>query len=575
MSNLAVPSTLNYNAGVLPVSIESRSSTRIFEPVNGTTFAPNANNVIRFNINSDNLWDISHSYLAAEFENVSNESAAKNRLVLDDGVPWLSRVQIMSGGQELENISEYNRLHAFMQQCQGNPGQAAEWSTTNNHNFPSDNPQAAAVTDTSTAIAALADRALTAADGTALAAGTPIVTTAVEKKAIAVATALEVINSVNVALEGTATQGIYRHAKTTDRFTTLRGKDADVGYRNKFTYNFSIISAILSTPKLFPLIFSNLGLDVLLYLAPAIDIGVWGDAASPLSNGGYTISNCKWHCHLVDVDRAFYDTLRSQMMSTGGMLQFSGTTYKHYLETSNNDSSTHTLTIPTRVKSLNALFIRPQRQSLNNRHSTFCISVGEGCMMSEYVFRIGSMQYPQQSIKISRGDDAESINPGQLYNEIRKCNGVLNNYAHTSWLNRTTLKPGPKQIKFDQPWNADDRGLSTTDAEIQAGITAKIFIEGTTEAHGTKNVAGSVKSMFCAPFNFEGFAKVASESGLNLSDRALSCQCEIKRDPIAMIDQAGTGFDVSKSKDTIRYDIFAQADFLLFLTADGQMSTQV
>jgi hypothetical protein len=137
------------------------------------------------------------------------------------------------------------------------------------------------------------------------------------------------------------------------------------------------------------------------------------------------------------------------------------------------------------------------------------------------------------------------------------------------------LKPGPKQIKFDQPWNANDRGLSTTPQNIIDGIASKIFIEGTTEAHGTKNIAGSVKSMFCAPFNFEGFAKVASESGLNLSDRALSCQCEIKRDPIKIIDTAGTSFDVSTSKYTIRYDIFAQADFLLFLTADGQMSTQV
>jgi hypothetical protein len=28
--------------------------------VNGTEFPPGGNSVIRFNINSDNLWDISH-----------------------------------------------------------------------------------------------------------------------------------------------------------------------------------------------------------------------------------------------------------------------------------------------------------------------------------------------------------------------------------------------------------------------------------------------------------------------------------------------------------------------------------
>ena len=46
------------------------------------------------------------------------------------------------------------------------------------------------------------------------------------------------------------------------------GKDAaaDVGYSSSFTYNINLISAILNTPKYFPLIFTNLGLDVLLYL---------------------------------------------------------------------------------------------------------------------------------------------------------------------------------------------------------------------------------------------------------------------------------------------------------------------
>ena len=62
MSNLAVPNQLNYAQGVVPIAIESRSQKRTFTPVNGVVFGPTSNNVIRFNINSDNLWDISHSY---------------------------------------------------------------------------------------------------------------------------------------------------------------------------------------------------------------------------------------------------------------------------------------------------------------------------------------------------------------------------------------------------------------------------------------------------------------------------------------------------------------------------------
>ena len=99
MSNLAVPQQLNYSQGVLPVAIESRSQKRTFTPVNGNVFGPTSNNVIRFNLNSDNLVDFSHSFLQCELQNLAaTGTAADNRLTLDDGVPWLSRVQIMSGG---------------------------------------------------------------------------------------------------------------------------------------------------------------------------------------------------------------------------------------------------------------------------------------------------------------------------------------------------------------------------------------------------------------------------------------------------------------------------------------------
>jgi hypothetical protein len=39
--------------------------------------------------------------------------------------------------------------------------------------------------------------------------------------------------------------------------------------------------------------------------------------------------------------------------------------------------------------------------------------------MSEYVFRIGSIQYPQNIIKVDKD------NKGEIYSEIRKCVGVL------------------------------------------------------------------------------------------------------------------------------------------------------
>ena len=77
--SLAVPNQLNYREGILPVAIESRSNKRTFEAVNGTEFTPGGNSVIRFNINSDNLWDISHSYLQVKLTNMANATTTPAR----------------------------------------------------------------------------------------------------------------------------------------------------------------------------------------------------------------------------------------------------------------------------------------------------------------------------------------------------------------------------------------------------------------------------------------------------------------------------------------------------------------
>ena len=172
--------------------------------------------------------------------------------------------------------------------------------------------------------------------------------------------------------------------------------------------------------------------------------------------------------------------------------------------------------------------------------------------MTEYLFRIGSMQYPQQSIKVDKD------NKGELYSEIRKCVGVLGNVSHNSWINEETLKLGP-QCVLDGP-------------DFTTATDAGTTFQGR-EAHGTTNRRGQTKSMFVAPYGFSGFAKTAVEAGINLSDRALPCICEIKRTRIEVANGADNASAGASTSGTIRYDIFAQADFILHLTADGRMST--
>ena len=539
--SLAVPNQLNYQEGILPVAIESRSNKRIFEPINGVSFKPNANNVIRFNINSDNLWDITHSYLQCVYTNDTAVGAAGagnanghtddargtvGTVALDVGIPWLNRVQIMSGGQELENIDNYNRLHAMLLSVQGNPQQAGELSLTTKQNFP----QVAA--SNPAAVLSAAEKAQAA-----------LTITTVDTTDAQIRDYVEAIGNVAIARLNTRANALSEDSL--DRHSHPKNQSQGIKRTEKFTYNVNIISAILNTSKYFPLIFSNLGLDVLLYLEDAVNIGVYAEGdETHQCVPAYTIDNCKWHCHLVDVDRTFYDRLRQSMMSTGGVLTFSGTSYKHYLEEKTNETK-HILSIPTRVKSLNSLWIRPQRSNLNNNNKHFCLSVGEGLQVSEYLFRIGSMQYPQQSVKFSQD------NKGELYSEIRKCIGVLGNYGHSSFINDISLNLGPTTV------NSTTTALATC-----ANTLAKVTGLQTT---GQDQKAGTFRSSTVLTYGFEGFAKTAAESGINVSDRALPVMCEVTR-------ANPTGGEGNQS---IRYDIFAQVDFILYLSADGTMSTRV
>eukprot|EP01047_Picozoa_sp_COSAG01_P085738 COSAG01_NODE_18968_length_1039_cov_212.303191_1_plen_117_part_10 len=107
---VAAPKTLRYeqDAG-LPVAIEARSNRRSFYPANGNEFSPTGTNVLRMTINSNSFLDFSHSYLRFAMR---NEGADGDTFIPDLGVPFFSRLQIMSGGQELEDIQEYSRLYA-------------------------------------------------------------------------------------------------------------------------------------------------------------------------------------------------------------------------------------------------------------------------------------------------------------------------------------------------------------------------------------------------------------------------------------------------------------------------------
>ena len=181
--------------------------------------------------------------------------------------------------------------------------------------------------------------------------------------------------------------------------------------------------------------------------------------------------------------------------------------------------------------------------------------------MKDFQFRIGSMVYPQQRVIVDAGQFDENL--GESFNELRKCVGVLGNYMHNSYLNPRTFLLGPgKTGKLDVFENNAD-GLAGLQVRAAGGNAAN---DGGFKQN--EGIGGNTKSLFVAAYGFEGFAKTAAESGINVSDRALPVTCEINREIITR-----DGGDVVTSQ--VRYDIFAQTDMIIYLTADGQLSTRV
>lgn len=487
---VAAPKTLRYeHDGGLPVAIEAKSNRRTYLPNNGQTFLPGQ--TIRINLNSQSFIDFSHSYL--QFKWFNKTDGVTNRSVgLDMGVPFFSRLQIMSGGQELEDISEYSRLYAILESIQGSRLNADEHSLTENLNFT---PNAADVA--SEADFASAKFAAIAANDGGSAAPLGEVGAAISAQ-------------INAAVDGA---NPYVHPANTN-----------IQHNNSRLFNVPLVSAIFNIEKYFPLLLTQQGIDVYLTLNPAADIGAWSGAVAA---NQWEISDVKYVAHQVDLDDMFVNQMKASIQATGGVLSLASTTYKHYLVNqpkANVGNATHN--ISTQVKSLKGLIVRPQSNTLTGQAdgSKFPISTGQSLCINEMQFKVGSILYPQEPIKFSND------NRGEMYNEIRKCFGTIGSYNHGTMLNATT---------FTETIN-----------------------DGASYAPG----AGNPRQLWVAAYDFETFAKSATESGLNTSDRALPVSFTVKTSAVgnAAVDDL-----------VVRYDVFAMADCILYISLDGKLSTRI
>ena len=551
-----VPAQLNYSSA-LPVAIESKSTRRLFYPNNGEKFQPGGVNQIRMNINSNNLMDFTHSYMQMEFKNDGGGTVG-----LDKGVPFIKRLQIQNQGADLEDIQEYHRLHAMLMDVQGSDNNENEWSTCYHRPQVKDaklvkltaadiivtdvDPEqytaaefgdtdgnkasAKATNDYSIPTSVIANgEDATVYEGAALAGKPGNVTGLGDGAAFSAANCIKHINASTIKLEHNLVQamaGVTIDLK--NQMDTLKGitNNAVDQLANTETrvFNFPLISMIFNLEKYFPLILTNSGLDIIMHLAPAVEVGVW-DA---LNHASYEISKVRYVAHVVDLDATFYDRLRASVAASNGVLTLAGTTYKHYLNnytTQSADPETSDHVISTRVKSLKALLTRCVEVGSDAEFSKFSIGVGQNPFIGgaagvntgkgQYQYRIGSVLYPASAVQVSANNIGESVQ------EVRKAFGTIGDYQHGTFLNKDNC---------------------------------------TTPVNKDTCTSGSRYESYVFGYDFEGFSKTATESGINISDRALNVSMQLQ---------------TTTNSNAISFHTFAMCDCMLYLGIDGSLTTRI
>ena len=426
-------------------------------------------------MNADGLLDVQQSYL--EFTLTNN---ADNVRAVDQGHCWIKRLTIESAGVILEDINNYNRLvGGILQPAQGSAAymgevQLAQFAANNND----------------TAVTTAADVAI---PDTAFRNSLPIV----QKD------------------EGGQTGVVNVAAQTLDNATAIVDTSSNNG---AYTGQYHLVCGLLNMDKYLPLVLMGQGFTIQLELETGNSIGICPDADTDTAQT-YTISNVKYVAHIVEMQRDFYDMLRSLQAQSGGSLMIGSSTFRHFSHAyTPSANGTESINISARVRSLeNILFVANDTVNLTS-NTAYGLSSGTtfGAVSGTYNVFVGSVRYPTNQISFHSAN-----NKGEAYQELRKCFGALGSINHGGLLNSATY-------------------LSSL--------------------HGTE-IDGGVPAY--APFgiSFKSW-RHELEDGIDTSSRALPVRLDIS-----------TGTIAAPAATTV--DIFAQATILFYVNMDGSVSASV
>ena len=517
--NRVAPRQVNYD-NILPLAIESRSNRREFLPVNGQSFSNTTGATIaRIDVNADSMLDATHSYLECVITNTS--ATANSTLLLNPFCPsWVQRLRIESGGVVIEDINEYARLYAMLvlNQC---PQDYVRNNLSNQGLYaePASGvllPAAGGdVVDFAPSLQANSAGTV-GGDEVQLADVGPVAIS----ELIYMPTAQAILKGISTETEQTGSAVNRPNANGRGSYVANEGVlDVAGSAEATQTQAFPLVSGFLNMDKYIPLVMMNAGFTIELTLADANRIGVGIVQAAASDHGAdvspaWTITALKYVAHLIDLDRSFYDSLRSVMESSGGVLQLAGQTYRHFVGDLPAAGSEYTITLPARVKSVKSIFgtfIDSTQMGVANRYDT---SVFQNANLTRYRFEIGSVRYPQTDVNtVTVENDVE----------LQKSFGKLGDYSHQQAYRRK-------------------------------------HVESVQEARLPTRMETCLLSAFFIGYDFEAFQRVALEAGINTADRSL---------PINFVCTKGA------TTNAFRADFFVLTDAIYYINLDGTVSVSV
>jgi hypothetical protein len=517
--NRVAPKQVNYD-NILPLAIESRSNRREFLPVNGQTFSnTNGATICRIDVNADSMLDATHSYLECQVTNT--RATADNILQINPFTPsWIQRLRIESGGVVIEDINEYSRLYAMLvlNQC---PQDYVRNNLTNQGLYAE--PMSGTLTPSSAGNRI--DRAPTMQANSLLTTTTDNQSVQSANNGPLAISELIYMPTAQALLKGisTTTQptGAAENRPNAQGITCYTANALTLPSTSSQTQCFPLVSGFLNMDKYIPLVMMNAGFTLELTLCDANRIGqnFIQEASADTEIGDavdcqWSVSSLKYVAHLIDLDRSFYDSLRSVMEGSGGVLQLAGQTYRHFVGDLPQAASEYTITLPARVKSVKSIFgtfIRSDQMGVNSNYDT---SVFQNGAINNFRFEIGSVRYPQTNVNaLTVENDVE----------LQKSFGKLGDYSHQQAYSRKHVE-----------------NISTPRNGLEMGT--------------------ALLSAFFVGYDFEAFQRVALEAGINTADRSL---------PINFIVNKGD------SGGNVRADFFVLTDAIYYINLDGTVSVSV